>query len=41
MCRLKEHSMNESQAYQYFVLQAQKIALLHGYEIVNWYGSYE
>ncbi|KAH9746944.1 Beta-hexosaminidase 3 [Citrus sinensis] len=33
---LKEHSMNESQAYQYFVLQAQKIALLHGYEIVNW-----
>lgn len=33
---LKKHSMNESQAYQYFVLQAQKIALSHGYELVNW-----
>ncbi|GAB4855916.1 Beta-hexosaminidase 3 [Ancistrocladus abbreviatus] len=28
--------MNGSDAYQYFVLRAQKIALLHGYEIVNW-----
>ncbi|XVF40838.1 hypothetical protein PTKIN_Ptkin01aG0148500 [Pterospermum kingtungense] len=36
---LKEHGMNESQAYQYFVLRAQKIALSHGYEIVNWYSS--
>ncbi|GLT87971.1 hypothetical protein SLE2022_060190 [Rubroshorea leprosula] len=33
---LKKHHMNESQAYQYFVLRAQKIALSHGYEIVNW-----
>ncbi|KAK8639038.1 hypothetical protein V6N13_137440 [Hibiscus sabdariffa] len=33
---LKRHRMNESQAYQYFVLRAQKIALSHGYEIVNW-----
>ncbi|XP_050205175.1 beta-hexosaminidase 3 isoform X2 [Mercurialis annua] len=33
---LKKHGMNESEAYQYFVLQAQKIALSHGYEIVNW-----
>lgn len=33
---LKEHGMNESQAYQYFVLRAQNIALSHGYEIVNW-----
>ncbi|GKV32786.1 hypothetical protein SLEP1_g41365 [Rubroshorea leprosula] len=34
--RLKKHHMNESQAYQYFVLRAQNIALSHGYEIVNW-----
>ncbi|KAK8541989.1 hypothetical protein V6N12_014600 [Hibiscus sabdariffa] len=34
--QLKRHRMNESQAYQYFVLRAQKIALSHGYEIVNW-----
>ncbi|GKV32782.1 hypothetical protein SLEP1_g41360 [Rubroshorea leprosula] len=33
---LKKHHMNESQAYQYFVLRAQNIALSHGYEIVNW-----
>uniref|UniRef100_A0A2C9UU70 beta-N-acetylhexosaminidase n=1 Tax=Manihot esculenta TaxID=3983 RepID=A0A2C9UU70_MANES len=33
---LKKHGMNESEAYQYFVLRAQKIALSHGYEIVNW-----
>lgn len=37
MCRLTKHSMNESQAYQYFVLRAQNIALSHGYEIINWY----
>ncbi|OVA10637.1 Glycoside hydrolase family 20 [Macleaya cordata] len=36
MCRLRKHRMNESEAYQYFVLRAQKIALSHGYEIVNW-----
>lgn len=40
ICRLKEHGMNESEAYQYFVLQAQKIALSHGFEPVNWYESY-
>ncbi|KAK9291724.1 hypothetical protein L1049_019673 [Liquidambar formosana] len=33
---LSKHGMNESQAYEYFVLRAQKIALSHGYEIVNW-----
>ncbi|XWS65241.1 hypothetical protein CRYUN_Cryun05aG0075600 [Craigia yunnanensis] len=33
---LKKHGMNESQAYQYFVLRAQNVALSHGYEIVNW-----
>ncbi|KAE8684777.1 Beta-hexosaminidase 1 [Hibiscus syriacus] len=36
---LKRHRMNESQAYQYFVLRAQNIALSHGYEIVNWLGG--
>ncbi|XP_022743306.1 beta-hexosaminidase 3-like [Durio zibethinus] len=33
---LREHGMNESQAYQYFILRAQNVALSHGYEIVNW-----
>ncbi|KAL5580075.1 hypothetical protein UlMin_012517 [Ulmus minor] len=33
---LRKHGMNGSDAYQYFVLRAQKIALSHGYEIVNW-----
>lgn len=33
---LKKHGMNGSDAYQYFVLRAQKIALSHGYEIINW-----
>ncbi|KAJ0018368.1 hypothetical protein Pint_11669 [Pistacia integerrima] len=33
---LKQQGMNESEAYQYFVLKAQKIALSHGYELVNW-----
>ncbi|OVA10638.1 Glycoside hydrolase family 20 [Macleaya cordata] len=33
---LREHQMDELEAYQYFVLRAQKIALSHGYEIVNW-----
>jgi hypothetical protein len=32
--------MNGSQAYQYFVLRAQKIALSHGFEIVNWYEQF-
>ncbi|GAB2218460.1 hypothetical protein Droror1_Dr00001683 [Drosera rotundifolia] len=33
---LQIHNMDGSEAYQYFVLRAQKIALSHGYEIVNW-----
>ncbi|KAG7585892.1 Glycoside hydrolase family 20 catalytic domain [Arabidopsis thaliana x Arabidopsis arenosa] len=33
---LKKHRMSEEEAYQYFVLRAQKIALSHGYEIINW-----
>ncbi|KAL1193266.1 Beta-hexosaminidase 3 [Cardamine amara subsp. amara] len=33
---LKKHRMSEAEAYQYFVLRAQKIALSHGYEIINW-----
>lgn len=33
---LAKQRLNESEAYQYFVLRAQKIALSHGYEIVNW-----
>lgn len=33
---LKQHGLNESEAYQYFVLRAQNIALSHGYEIINW-----
>ncbi|KAL9234843.1 hypothetical protein vseg_009666 [Gypsophila vaccaria] len=33
---LRRHRMNGTQAYEYFVLRAQKIALSHGYEIINW-----
>ncbi|XP_044975043.1 beta-hexosaminidase 3-like [Hordeum vulgare subsp. vulgare] len=33
---LVQHGMNESDAYRYFVLRAQKIAISHGYEIINW-----
>ncbi|KAG6598926.1 Beta-hexosaminidase 3, partial [Cucurbita argyrosperma subsp. sororia] len=33
---LRKQGMKESDAYKYFVLQAQKIALSHGYELVNW-----
>ncbi|CAA3022857.1 beta-hexosaminidase 3 [Olea europaea subsp. europaea] len=33
---LQKHHLNSSGAYQYFVLRAQKIALSHGYEIINW-----
>ncbi|KAG6503367.1 beta-hexosaminidase 3-like [Zingiber officinale] len=33
---LNKHGMNESEAYKYFVLRAQKIAISHGYEVVNW-----
>ncbi|KAK6156436.1 hypothetical protein DH2020_010684 [Rehmannia glutinosa] len=33
---LRRNGLNGSEAYQYFVLRAQKIALSHGYEIINW-----
>ncbi|XP_073000288.1 beta-hexosaminidase 3 [Typha latifolia] len=33
---LHKHHMNGSDAYRFFVLQAQKIALSHGYDIINW-----
>ncbi|CAN1853264.1 Beta-hexosaminidase 3 [Linum perenne] len=36
---LKEHKMNASQAYEYFVLRTQKIALSHGFGIINWLGG--
>lgn len=35
--RLHKNRMNVSEAYEYFVLRAQKIALSHGYDIINWY----
>ncbi|KAG9141578.1 hypothetical protein Leryth_026539 [Lithospermum erythrorhizon] len=33
---LQKNRLNASEAYQFFVLRAQKIALAHGYEIINW-----
>lgn len=36
ICRLKNNGMNATDAYQYFVLRVQKLALSHGYEIINW-----
>ncbi|PIN10376.1 Beta-N-acetylhexosaminidase [Handroanthus impetiginosus] len=33
---LWRNGLNGSEAYQYFVLRAQKMALSHGYEIINW-----
>lgn len=33
---LIQHGINESDAYRYFVLKAQKIAISHGYDIINW-----
>lgn len=33
---LKKHGLDEKGAYQYFVLRAQKIAMSHGYEVINW-----
>ncbi|KAL7613877.1 hypothetical protein Lser_V15G08367 [Lactuca serriola] len=33
---LEKQGFNESQAYEYFVLRAQKIAVSHGYEVINW-----
>ena len=40
VCRLIQHGMNESDAYRYFVLRAQKIAISHGYDIINWQGDW-
>ncbi|KAH0919580.1 LOW QUALITY PROTEIN: hypothetical protein HID58_027240 [Brassica napus] len=34
--KLKKHRKTEAEAYEYFVLRAQKIASSHGYEIINW-----
>eukprot|EP01018_Ginkgo_biloba_P003049 Gb_31944 [translate_table: standard] len=34
--RLTQKGFNESDAYKYFVLRAQKIAISHGYEPINW-----
>ncbi|WOL17887.1 hypothetical protein Cni_G26680 [Canna indica] len=33
---MNKHGMNATGAYKYFVLRAQKIALSHGYEVINW-----
>lgn len=33
---MKQKGLNGSTAYEYFVLKAQKIALSHGYEVINW-----
>ncbi|OAY73924.1 Beta-hexosaminidase 3, partial [Ananas comosus] len=33
---LNQHHMNESDGYRYFVLRAQKIAISHGYDVINW-----
>ncbi|XP_042036863.1 beta-hexosaminidase 3-like isoform X1 [Salvia splendens] len=33
---LHKNHMNGSKAYEYFVLRAQKIALSHGYDMINW-----
>ncbi|XP_047968685.1 beta-hexosaminidase 3-like isoform X1 [Salvia hispanica] len=33
---LQKQGIDDSDAYQYFVLRVQKLALSHGYEIINW-----
>ncbi|GLJ06940.1 hypothetical protein SUGI_0053400, partial [Cryptomeria japonica] len=33
---LAKNKLNESEAYKYFVLRAQKIAISHGYDPINW-----
>ncbi|KAL6909976.1 hypothetical protein ACP4OV_001234 [Aristida adscensionis] len=38
---LNQNDMNESDAYRYFVLRAQQIAISHGYDIINWYTYWE
>lgn len=36
-CRLEQHNMTTKDAYQYFVLRAQEMAVSHDWIPVNWY----
>lgn len=36
-CRLRDHKMTAKEAYQYFVLRAQKIAISKNWTPVNWF----
>lgn len=33
--------MNVSDAYRDFVLRSQKIAISHGYDVINWYPLFD
>lgn len=33
--------MNASDAYRDFVLRSQKIAISHGYDVINWYPLFD
>uniref|UniRef100_A0A0E0CBG1 Beta-hexosaminidase n=1 Tax=Oryza meridionalis TaxID=40149 RepID=A0A0E0CBG1_9ORYZ len=33
---LDDNNMNVSDAYRYFVLRSQKLAISHGYDVINW-----
>lgn len=37
MCRLQDRNMTAKDAYQYFVLKAQEIAISKSWTPVNWY----
>ena len=37
ICRLQDHDMTAQDAYQYFVLRAQQIAISKNWTPVNWY----
>lgn len=37
ICRLQQHNMTTKDAYQYFVLKAQEIAISKNWTPVNWY----
>jgi hypothetical protein len=39
-CRLKKQNMTTKDAYEYFVLKAQDIALSKNWSPVNWYDQY-
>lgn len=39
-CRLQTHNMTTKDAYEYFVLKAQDIALSKKWTPVNWYDQY-